>query len=149
MKALLFAATALIALRGAASANLGDTPTQAESRYGVPQAEREATGPGQSTKFYLRDGMGIAVRFLDAKSQCESYLKPGRAEFSAIEIAALLSANAMGSEWQSVYKTATRERWELKSRDAMAVYSRADGTLVFSTKEFVRSSVRIKLIDPD
>ncbi len=55
----------------------------------------------------------------------------------------------MGSDWQSVYKTAAIERWELKSREATAVYSHTDHTFIFSTKEYNRSENRIKIIDSD
>jgi len=130
-----------------ARANLGDTPAQIESRYGAAQAARNDAASGMVTKFYIRNGMGIAVKFLEFKSQSETYIKGRQAGFSDSEIAALLKENSMGSDWSSVYKTAALERWELKSRDATAVYSHTDHTLIFSTKEFIRSAGRIKLID--
>jgi hypothetical protein len=149
MKRFLPALLVLIATWAAAHADLGDTPSQAEARYGAAQETKRDDATGVITKFYIHDGLGIAVKFLNAKSQSESYIKGRKAEFTDAEIDALLKSNAMGSDWRSVYKTAGMERWELKSREATAVYSHTDHTLVFSTKEFLSQGTKIRVIDTD
>ena len=149
MKRLLPVLLATLSLCAGARADLGDTPAQAESRYGAAQGARKEDTSGVTTKYYASGGFGVVVRFLGGKSESESYIKEHKAEFTADEIAVLLKANTLGSEWQSVYKTATAERWQLKSRQATALYSRTDHTFTFSTKEYNRASNRIKLIDSD
>ena len=110
------------------------------------QTEREET-TGALVRYYVHAGYGIAVKFLAEKSQSEIYIKEGKADISDAEIAALLKANAMGSDWQGVYDTVGTERWELNSREATAVYSHSGHTFTVSTKVFIRSTMRIRLID--
>src|SRR5580704_13601144 len=99
MKRFLPAFLALIATWAAARANLGDTPPRVEARYGAAQETKKDDATRVITKFYVHDGQGIVVKFLDSKSQSETYIKGHKAEFSDLEIAALLKANAMGSDW--------------------------------------------------
>ena len=141
------AVLSLIAGCAAAYGDLGDTLTQIEARYGAAQETKRDETTGALVKYYLHDGFGIAVKFLESRSQSETYIKGRRSDFSDSEIASLLKANAMGSDWQSVYKTAGVERWELKSREATAVYSLTAHTLIFSTKEFNHTANKVKLID--
>jgi hypothetical protein len=131
-----------------AHGDLGDTLPQIEARYGPAQETKQDVTTGALVKYYVHDGFGIAVKFLESKSQSESYIKGRKADFTDPEIAALLKANALGSDWQSVYKTAGTDRWELMSRGATAVYFHANHTLVFSTIEFIRATTKVKLVDP-
>jgi hypothetical protein len=148
MRLLLAATLALIAACAAARADLGDTLPQVEARYGAAQGTKKDAPSGVITKFYIHDGLGIAVKFLDATSQSEIYVKGDKTAFSGPELARLLKANAMGSDWSSIYKTAGVERWVLKSREATAVYSHTSHIFIFSTKAFIRASGRIRIIDP-
>lgn len=149
MKPFLTAGLALIAALSVARADLGDTPAQAEAKYGPAQETKTAPASGIIIKLYVRGGIGIAVKFLEGKIGSETFIKGRKGVFTDPEIAVLLKENAMGSDWQSVYKTVGAERWELKSRAATAIYSHTDHTLTFSTMEFIRSENRIKLIDSD
>lgn len=149
MKSFLTGALALIAGLAVARADLGDTPAQAEARYGPAQETKTAAASGVVIKLYVRAGIGIAVKYLDGKIGSETFIKGRKAAFTDPEIALLLKENAMGSDWHSVYKTPGAERWELNSRTATAIYSHSNHTLTFSTKEFIRSENRIKLIDSD
>ncbi len=142
------ALAALVSVCGAARGDLGDTMSQAEARYGAAQGTKKEQTSGAITKFYFHGAYGIAVKFIDSKSQSETFIKGKRAAFSDAEIVELLKANAMGSEWRSVYKTAGSQRWELKSREATAVYSVGDRALVFTTKDYIRSQTKLKLVDP-
>lgn len=147
MKLLLSVTLVFIAACAAARGDLGDTPPQAEARYGAAQETKKDAASGITTKYYIHDGFGIVVKFLEDRSQSEIYVKGGKAAFSDPELAVLLKANAMGSDWASIYKTAGVERWVLKSREATAVYSHTDHIFTFSTKAYIRASGRIKIID--
>jgi len=131
-----------------ARGNLGETVDEIEARYGAAQETKTNAESDVTNNYYIHDGFGISVKFLDGKSQSESYLKAQKIEITDAEITALLKANAMGSDWLSVYKTSAAERWELKSRDATAVYSRDEHTLIISTKEFIHSGNKIRTVDP-
>jgi len=130
-----------------ASASLGDSAADAESRYGAVRGTQENASAGVITRYYVWNGFGIAVKFMERKSQSESYLKQNKSDFSRDEIAALLKANNPGSEWLGIYKDSDIERWELKTRAAAAFYYVKRRLLIISTKEFIRSGNQIKLMD--
>jgi len=127
---------------------LGESSAQIEARYGAAIGTRKDDPSRVVTRYYLHDGLGISVKFLEGKSQCETYLKADNAAMSGQEITAILKANALGSDWLSVYQSADTGRWELKSRVATAVYSRSRHSMEVETKEFVRSGTRITTLDP-
>lgn len=129
-------------------AGLGDAPDRIDAAYGAAVDTRKDEASGVVTKYYLHAGFGISVRFLNGKSQCETYLKADKSAMSAEEIAALLKANAFGSDWLTVYKNADIERWELKSRAATAVHSLGRNTMMVETKDFIRSGIKVRVVDP-
>ena len=107
----MLAALSLIACcAGTAYGNLGETFSQIEARYGPAQETKSNAISGVTTGYYIHDGFGISVKFLEGKSQSENYIKEQKDEISDSEIAAFLKANAMGSDWQSIYKAAVAER---------------------------------------
>lgn len=148
MKRLLFfilSATLFCAV--SARANLGESTKDVESRYGRLRGSQEDAAAPVFTRYYAWNGLGISVKFMERKSQSESYLKQDKSGFSREEIAALLKANNLGSDWLRIYKDSDVERWELKTRTAAAFYYMKRHLLIISTKEFIRSGNKIKLID--
>jgi hypothetical protein len=149
MKYYMLAAISLIAgCLTSAYGNLGETEPEIAGRYGAAQETKSNPESGVITNFYIHNGFGISVKFLGGKSQSETYLKDHKAGITDPEIADLLKSNAQGSDWLSVYNAADAERWELKTKEATAVYSRTQCTFNVSTKEFLRSGNKIKIIDP-
>lgn len=131
----------------AARAGLGETPANIEAHYGFPQLSKTDPDTGVLIKFYIHDGFGIVVKYLDGRSQSESYIKKDKGEFSNGEIATLLKANSMGSDWMNIYKGSDIMRWELASKGAAAFYYTKAHAFIFSTKRFIQSGSRIKLND--
>jgi hypothetical protein len=149
MKRLFLAVTVLLAgFTACGYAGLGETSAQLEAGYGTAVDIRKDDTGRIFTKYYLYDGFGISVRFLNGTSQCETCMKQDKSAISGQEITAILKANALGSDWLGVYRSPGFQRWELKSRKATAVYYRSTHTLVVETKEFIRSGSKIIPVDP-
>jgi len=128
-------------------ASLGESAAEIEKRYGPARGKTEVSSEGVITRYYISNDVGISVKFMDGKSQSEIYEKADRSDFSPREVAVLLDASRLGSDWLNIYESADSSRWELRSRAAAAFHFHNNHLLVISTKEFIRSGNKIRLLD--
>jgi hypothetical protein len=99
LKATIITLTAALGLTISAHANIGDTLKQSQARY---HSKGESIENGKGVHFYYK-GWSIDEAFnVDGRCDFIMYSKGNKADMSAEEVAACLSANnPSGLEWQA------------------------------------------------
>lgn len=128
-----------------ASARIGDTEEQIETRYGNAVAELPAhpTDAGL-TKCYSSAGYLIAVTYRKDKSVREVLTKVDNSKISPTEIYKLLEARASGSAWTvqeltgPTHVTAGVLQWRNNDdRSRVAIYDSQTRALFITTQQFI------------
>ena len=114
-----------------ASARIGETADQIESRYGKPGPSVGVDVLGHQTKQYLFSGYKITVTFQGGKSEREKYSKEDESRLLTGDISSLLAANVTnGVTW----KDTVSNKW--KSSDDKLVAFFVGGILDVMTNDY-------------
>jgi len=107
-------------------ARLGESPGRIEARYGAPVKIDNGIRTRDFQCTYKHSGIVIVVRFLDEKSQCESYASETGGPLTDAEIQRLLEVNCRGGHWKRETEQGSSKKWDLNSGEASAAYRSGD-----------------------
>ena len=103
-------------------ARLGESPARLEARYGNPVHVENGMCGREFQCIYKHAGIAIVVRFLDDKSQYESYSSDNGVPMDAAEILRLLEVNRRGGNWKLKKDSGSSKQWDLNSGEVTATY---------------------------
>jgi hypothetical protein len=101
-----------------------------EARYGPPVKFENGLCTRDFQCTYQHGGITIVVRYLDEKSQSESYSNENGDAIATEEIQRLLEINRRGGKWKLKEDGDSIKKWDLNSGEAMAVYQPNTGHLL-------------------
>ncbi len=92
---------AALLFSGTATARIGETEAEVQTRYGDPIFMLPSTVEASLTKCYLSDGFSIAVTYMKGRSVREMFAKADKSKLTEKEIQRLLKGNAGGATWNA------------------------------------------------
>ena len=133
----------LFAMAMPATARIGETPTQCETRYGKPLlVDKE-----NKVITYHKSGLKIQICYLDGVAQMIYFTKLDQeldqnarnvpARLSNAEISKLLEANGSGKIWRGPIEGENLDAaWYTDKQERVALYGRKDHVLVVATDDY-------------
>src|SRR2546423_5492043 len=115
-----------------ASANIGETGAQVETRYGKPFNDITTETFGVMRGFITTEYV-VGVKLINGVSEMEMFSKSDQSDISASEIARLQKANGNG-EWKAEQTGKPNwRRWRCGDQGAVALYDAARHFLYISS----------------
>jgi hypothetical protein len=126
----------LLAVAATASARIGETVEQLDTRFGKPV--RTTAGPTGAARFekrtYKSDGLEIAVFVYVGRSHQEIYKKPD-GELTPEQVQKILADNSFGSQWERTSFEVEASTYTLAKR-LTAYHDHLRGGLLIKSAEY-------------